>query len=645
VGIWDHDISGVYLAIAADPASPLHVLAGPGTGKTFAMMRRIARLIEEGVDPRKILAVTFTRTAARDLTEQLLDLGVPGSKRVRASTLHSLCFSILAQQAAFKITSRTARPVLSYEQRVLVSDLADQFGGRRAVDKLLKAYDAAWARLQTDVPGGPAEQIDAAFHAAMIDWLRYHRSMLIGELVPLTLGFLQQNPAVSVLPPFKHVLVDEYQDLNKADQTLIDLLASRGTLTVIGDDSQSIYSFRHANPEGIRSFPDEHPGTARYAIEKCRRCPPNIVEISNLLIANDTRRGKRDPLKADNTRPPATVYIVQHQTLDDEVAACADFVAHYLDKHPGLVPGQVLVLATRRFIGNRIRNALIDRKLNALSYFAEDALQAPSAAEGFCLLTLLVDPTDRTALRAWIGMGDRSSFTAGYGRLRQVAQERQMEVSEAIDTVAKGHLKVAHTQGVVQRWQELQERLVDLSGLQGLDLARALWSPDDEDCGDIRLMAENIAIELPEAGQLLETLRQEITQPHLPDSKGDIIRVMSLHKSKGLTSTLVLVAGCVAGALPTIDAREAQAVQDLQLEEQRRLFYVAITRAADTLVISSCISLLTSDALRNGIAVVRQHRKGGESWARVAASPFIAELGAAAPTAVSTATWRAQAGF
>jgi superfamily I DNA/RNA helicase len=294
------------------------VLAGPGTGKTFAMMRRIARLIEEGTPPQEILAVTFTRTAAKDLTEQLLDLGLPGSDKVRACTLHSLCFSILAQQAAFQITGRKPRPVLSFEEEALILDLADQFGGRRAVRKLIDAYEAAWARLQTDEPGGPTDKIDCEFHAALLDWLQYHRSMLIGELVPLTLAFLQQNPAASVIRPFPQVLADEYQDLNKADQQLVDLLASHGGFTVVGDDSQSIYGFRHANPEGIRSFHETHNDTARYTIDLCRRCPPNIVQISNALISHDARRVRPVPLCPDDTRPEADLYIVQHDTIDTD---------------------------------------------------------------------------------------------------------------------------------------------------------------------------------------------------------------------------------------------------------------------------------------------------------------------------------------
>ena len=638
---WNQGLTGKHRDIAAEKRSPIHVLAGPGTGKTFAMMRRIARLIEEGSAPEKILAVTFTRTAARDLDEQLLNLGITGCETVKVCTLHAFCFSILSKQAVFEVTGRTPRPVLSYEEKALIDDLSAQFKGRRKVGESLQAYEAAWARLQTETPGGPSTEIDIAFHTALVDWLRYHRSMLIGELVPLTLNFLQQNPQIEAFPAFDHVLVDEYQDLNKADQTLVKLLSRTGSLTVIGDDNQSIYMFRYANPEGIRLFPNENTGTVTYCIDICRRCPPNIVEISNALISNDTRRSQSIPLSPDNAKLPAAIYIVQHQDVQTEVTSCADFVVFYLNQHAGLPPGQVLVLATRRFIGNRIRDALIHRRLNSLSYFSEDALQGSEAAEGFCLLTLLVEPHDRTAIRAWISMGQQAGYAAGYRRLRMVAQEKQLELSQALDSLVNGKITLPYTDGIRNRWIQLKARLEQLSGLNGLELVRALWPPDTE-ASDLRLLAENIAVEITAPDAILKALRDEITQPRLPNSQSDIVRVMSLHKSKGLTASLVIVAGCVAGALPSIDPTATQVDQDLQFEEQRRLFYVAITRPTDTLVLSSSATMLANEALQNGIKIVQYRNRG---IVTTAASPFMAELGSNAPTAISTRTWRSQVGF
>lgn len=642
---WHDNLTGVHRQIAEDPTSPLHVLAGPGTGKTFAMMRRIARLLESGVLPQSILAVTFTRTAARDLREQLHRLGVPEAESVAASTLHSLCFKILSQADVFQQTHRVPRPLHEFEVRYLELDLKDAFGGVRKVRRLIEAYEAAWARLQTDEPGGADAQIDLRFHAAIVAWLRTHRAMLIGELIPLTLNFARNNPESDLMPSFRHVLVDEYQDLNRAEQDLIDHLARNGTITVIGDDCQSIYRFRHANPEGIRTFTERWPETRSLTIDECRRCPPNVVDMSNALIAHEPGRTRDVPLLPDRSRPNAHVVIVQHRSLDEEVEAVADYVKHYLDHHQGMPAGQVLVLAPRRFIGNRIRDAIIQRRLNSLSYFQEDPLDSRSAAAGFALLSLLVDITDRPALRAWLGMASPSGLVGGYRRLMQAAEERQLPPHSTLESMANGRFAVSHTGPLLERWRELQRRIAEVTDLRGLELVRALWSEADEDCRDIRLLAETIALEAAEPAELLELLRQEITQPQLPGADGDIVRVMSLHKSKGLTAALVVVAGCMAGALPSVDSDAAPEEQEAQLREQRRLFYVAITRATDTLVLSSAIRLPAGDAMRAQVRVLRQRWENGQQVAQTAMSPFIEELGRSAPLPIATGRWRAEEGF
>jgi superfamily I DNA/RNA helicase len=635
----------VHYEIAATSATPIHVLAGPGTGKTFAMMRRVARLLEEQVSPADLLAVSFTRTAARDLNEQLNRLSVPGATMVHAGTLHSLCFSFLARSSVFDITHRVPRPLLGYEEEFLIIDLAAEYGGKRNVRRLISAYEAAWARLQTDDPGGPASDIDVAFHGNVLDWLRYHKSILIGELVPLTLRFIRQNPAFAEMPTYAHVLVDEYQDLNRAEQQLIDALAGDQSYLVIGDDCQSIYSFRHANPEGIREFPQTHANTLPLTITECKRCPRNIVAMSNALISHESRRTRRVPLVADPSKPDAHVFIVQHDHIDAEVEACAAFVAHHIRSRKGFPAGQVLVLTPRRFLGNRIRDALIARGLNSLSYFAEDPLDNASSASGFCLLTLLVDPQDRAALRAWIGMGSSTGLTGGYRQVRLAAEELQQEPADVLRALEAGTQSLRRTSAVVRRWRDLQQRLADLQGKAGLELVRAIWPQDTDEADDIRLMAEAIAVRIEDPRKLLEELREDVTQPYLPDSQSDVVRVMSLHKSKGLTAGLVVVAGCMEGALPRVDADLPPAAQDAQYEEQRRLFYVAITRATDTLVISSATALPLADAYRSQVTIRRRRMIGGEPVAVTTASPFISELGAAAPPVIRGSDWRARVGF
>ena len=236
---WNSGLTGPHLNIAAYPGTPLRVMAGPGTGKTFAMMRRIARLLQSGVSPKSILAVTFTRTAARDLVEQLNALGSTGAKDVVSSTLHSISFSILSKNSVFQSTNRVARPLMQFEQDCLVSDLGIQHGGRTEVKRFLAAFETVWATLQHQQPAWPNNLDEQNFNRDLMDWLNVHEAMLIGELVPLALDFIRRNPASPDATAFDHVLVDEFQDLNRADQVLIENLARKGipcSLTVIDCD-------------------------------------------------------------------------------------------------------------------------------------------------------------------------------------------------------------------------------------------------------------------------------------------------------------------------------------------------------------------------------------------------------------------------
>jgi superfamily I DNA/RNA helicase len=401
---WNADLHGTHLNIAAYAGTPLRVVAGPGTGKTFALMRRVARVLEQGAAPDSILAVTFTRTAANDLVEKLAELGVAGVDEVNAKTLHSLCFGLLSRTAVFQVLGRVARPLMDHERNTLLCDLQRQFGGKRAVDRLIEAFESYWARLQHHEPGFPPDPLEQAFIHALRAWLVFHRSMLVGEVVPLALDFVRQNPAHPDIPHFDHVLVDEYQDLNRAEQVLIDVLTGTGAITVVGDEDQSIYGFKNAHPEGIVQYPQTHANTHDELLNQCRRCPQTIVSLANSLINHNERLAPKELMPYPGNGN-GDVHIVQHETVAAEIETLAAYIEWYLATHPALAAGEVLVLANRRMIGNGIRDELNTRAQqnnhawSAQSFYFEDALSNDAAAEAFALLALLVDPEDRPALR------------------------------------------------------------------------------------------------------------------------------------------------------------------------------------------------------------------------------------------------------
>jgi DNA helicase II / ATP-dependent DNA helicase PcrA len=643
---WNTGLQGPHLNIAAYPGTPLRVVAGPGTGKTFALMRRVARLLEQGAQANRILAVTFTRTAANDLVEKLAALGVPGADLVAAKTLHSLSFGLLSRNAVFQALGRTARPLMDYELNTLICDLQDQFGGKRAVGKLIEGFEAYWARLQHQQPGFPNNPVEQAFSHALTNWLVFHRSMLVGEVVPLALDFITQNPAHPDIPRFDHVLVDEYQDLNRADQALIDALAGNGAVTVIGDEDQSIYGFRNAHPEGIVEYPQTHANAYDELLNECRRCPHQVVQIANALINHNQRLAP----KALNPCPQnggGVVYIVQHDSVADEIETLAAYIEWYLNANAGVPAGEVLVLANRRMIGNGIRDALNtraqqnNRQWSAQSFYFEDALSTSVAAEGFSLLTLLLNPDDLPALRYWLSENRPDCRRLPYARLRQYCEQNGISPRVALDAIIAGNLKLPYTAALVARYQQLQQRLAALMPLGIPELVDALFPGGNADVSAVRQAALLIAPNVHTQRELLDELRTDITQPELPGTQGQAVRIMSLHKSKGLTARLVVIAGCVAGILPSIDYTAPIQEQTRQRQEQRRLFYVGLTRSTETLVISSAVRIPSGVAMQMGVPVLA----GGYGVAILQASPFLAELGPHAPNSTHGNAWRAGLGF
>jgi DNA helicase II / ATP-dependent DNA helicase PcrA len=148
----------------------------------------------------------------------------------------------------------------------LLYDLSNDFGNKRARRKRIRAYEAAWARLQHEEPGHAVDAEDQAFEGDLVAWLRFHQGMLIGEIIPYVYRYLRDNAAAPEREIYSHVLVDEYQDLNRAEQAVVDLLSSNATVCIVGDDDQSIYSFKFAHPAGIREFQITHAGTDDHEI-------------------------------------------------------------------------------------------------------------------------------------------------------------------------------------------------------------------------------------------------------------------------------------------------------------------------------------------------------------------------------------------
>lgn len=642
---WDDGLTGTARSIAATDESPLRVMAGPGTGKSFAMKCRVARLLETGQEPSRILAVTFTRNAAASLVKDLHTLGIGNCESVQVGTLHALCFRLLSRQDVFDYLGRVPRPVvtfaksgiLQFEGGVLLDDLgsAGAFGPKRDRTRRIRAFEAAWARLQSEASGWPQDSIDRQFQVALVSWLRFHRAMLVGELVPETLRFLRSNPEADARSAFDHVIVDEYQDLNKAEQDLIDLVAGLGKMAIVGDVDQSVYRFRHANPEGIETFQQHHPTTHDETLDECRRCPTRVVSIADHLIRHNhpgTAVPRLQP-KAGNRN--GEVHIVQWAGIAEEAEGLAAFV-RTLVGNGRYSPEDFLILTPRRLLGYGIRDRIADSGVPVHSFYHEEALEGGDAQRAFALFSLLVDIDDRVALRWWLGEGSPSSRTNAYQRLRQHCEAAGGSPREVLEALEQGSLTLPGVGWLVAKYSELRVVLAGLADLPLSDLVDTLLPKDNEECSVLREVALLAVPQLQDVGELFGCIKAHVTQPEMPE-EGQFVRVMSLHKSKGLTSKIAIVAGCTHGLIPFQDREEPQVEQDAVLQEQRRLFYVVITRCTEVLVLSSAKRMERQLAWK----IRAQLQPGASSVGATIASQFIDELGPTAPSPRRGSEWTA----
>ena len=627
--------------IVATEEKRLRVMAGPGTGKSTALMWRVKRLLEQDQDPTRILAVTFTRTAAASLVKDLVELGVVGCKKVNAGTLHSYCFSLLNKTNVFEYLNRIPRPILTFsksgslqfEGGMMLSDLTitQEFGDKRSCTERVHGFESDWARLQSDQPGWPTDPTDKLFKDRLSAWLNFHRAILLDELVIETLHFLRSNPASDVIGAFDHVIVDEYQDLNRAEQEVIDLLSKRGSLAIVGDRDQSIYSFRYANPEGIDDFKNRHPMTHDESLTECKRCPIRVVEIADQLIRNDYPSSISSRLQASPSNENGKIHIIQWKNSSEEVKGVAKYVI-YLVNDEGYAPEDILIITPRSKMAHKIQD-IIKKKIPIHSFYYKQALEKPLAQRAFALLTLLNDKEDRVALRWWLGKDSQSGRRCAYQKLREYCEKENRSPRDVLETISQKKLNLPDTDSLLEPFKELNEIIARISMMNMHDLIDDLLPNDNDDYNELREIAERALKSAKNIQELYYHIKNNFIRPEVPSGH---IRIMSPQSAKGQTSKVVILTGCNEGLLPFIDPKKPSGHPANNIAEQRRIFYVAITRCTEVLMLSSFIRIDASYARDINIQSVPD----GKFYRKTIASRFLSELGPTAPHTRTGSEWQ-----
>jgi DNA helicase II / ATP-dependent DNA helicase PcrA len=565
------------LAAATSIDGPLCILAGAGTGKTRAITHRIAYAVLSGRwKPQRVLAVTFTTRAAGEMRTRLRALGVAG---VQARTFHS---AALRQARYFwpQVYRSELPPIVESKLRYVAEAAARcrvpaDLAGRRDL-----ASEIEWAKVSNvrpdDYPavatqaGRQLAGYDAATIArvfASYEEVRRDRGHLdLEDVLLCAVALLADSPKVAeaVRAQYRHFVVDEYQDVSPVQQTLLDLwLGDRSDVCVVGDANQTIYSFAGASPTYLLEFTRRHPGASVVRLERDYRSTPQVVRVANGVLADarGTASTHRLTLRAQRPDGPEPVFT----EYSDEVAE-AEGIARAVERlaRQGTPLREMAVLFRVNAQSAAFEQALAERGIRYVVRGAERFFDRPEVREALVLLRGAARAANSTA--AAVPAGDAapgadsatdptdSTDATGPG----AAPALLAEVQAVLGAVGWTPEPPSGSGAIRERW----ESLAALASLAG-DLSRE-W-PDSDLAAFLDLLDERVAAQ------------------HAPAADG--VTLATLHAAKGLEWDAVFLAGIHEGTVPITYAETVD-----QVEEERRLLYVGITRARIHLSISWALS-------------------------------------------------------
>jgi len=605
------ELNPAQLEAVLRPPGPMVVVAGAGSGKTRVITYRLARLVATGADPRRIVAVTFTNKAAGELRERvdklLWERMKIGSRGLWVGTFHAISARILRQWGE---AVGLRKDFVIYDdddqKRLLGRVLTDLKVPERMfpVRQVLSAIDRAKNNGTTADSFNSDDYFDDVIGKAYKlyeERLAAANATDFGGLLMKTLQLVaSQTPAAQeIAQRFDHVLVDEFQDTNSVQYRLVQLLSRQtGSITVVGDEDQSIYRWRGADIRNILDFERDHPGAFVVKLEQNYRSTGNILRAANAIIEkNSERRPKRLFTESGDGDP---LIVFEGETERDE----AEFVASRIEE------ALSTTLAPRDFA--------VFYRTNAQSRVLEDALRArdlPYAVVGgtrffdraeiknlISYLRAIANPDDGLALQRIINVPARGIGSTTTDRIGDLIYERKISAWQTLELVSTDEqLLGAGPRKKVGAFVELMRKLrVEGAGLGPASLAEKVLEESgyrDALAGEATLEAEGRIENLLELVAQMREYEREAEEPTLHgflervalasdvdgyDPEKGAVSLMTVHTAKGLEFPVVFLTGLEERIFP--HARSVD--DDSAVEEERRLCYVAVTRARTLLHLS-----------------------------------------------------------
>jgi len=611
--------------------APLLVVAGAGSGKTRVLTRRIAYLLgERGVAPYEVLAITFTNKAAAEMKERVADLVGERAKSMWVSTFHSACVRILRYEAT-KLGFTTSFAIYdSSDSASLIKRIMKELGldGTEIKPGAIQArISNAKNELQGPMQFQPADfdfgdKIAAQVYPIYQRRLTASNAMDFDDLIMKTVEVLQQHPEVRARyrSRFKHILVDEYQDTNHAQYMLIRELVGTplegvpmAELCVVGDADQSIYAFRGANIRNILQFEADYPNAQTIMLEQNYRSTQNILTAANSVIANNKGRKEKNLWSESGAGHHITGFVAE---TDHEEAEFITSEIRRLRDEGVSNPGDTAIFyrtnaQSRSIEATLARSGIPYKVVGGLRFF-----ERAEVKDALGYLKALVNPADEVSLRRIVntpkrGIGDRAidivdDFAKKHGiSLWEAMNQVESELPARSLTAIRDFLQLMYTLRTLveakTKPSDIAKAVLEQSGLES-ELKKST-DPQDESRLEnlyelVNVVREYEESELEDTDEVslagfLEGVSLVADSDQIPDGedRGGVVTLMTLHTAKGLEFPTVFLTGMEEQIFPHFRALEKEQQQEFtELEEERRLAYVGLTRARERLYLSRAMS-------------------------------------------------------
>ncbi|MEQ1830895.1 MAG: UvrD-helicase domain-containing protein, partial [Pirellula sp.] len=605
------NLNPAQLAAVTHVDGPLLTLAGPGSGKTRVVTHRIAYLLEQGISPYSILALTFTNKAAQEMKKRVAQLSQDAP--VWMGTFHGYC----------------ARFLRRYGRMVGISEnfsIFDMDDSKKALQQAIELAEVSMTHLNfnnivkgiSDLknrvitpemmegePRSSADKILSKIYPAYQKFLLQNNAVDFDDLLMHTANILRSSPDLRSELDSKHryILVDEYQDTNLSQYLIVrSLSVMYPNLNVTGDPDQSIYGWRGADISNILNFERDYPNVVTIRLEQNYRSTPQVLSIADALIACNSRRKAKRLVPTREGGVP--VRLATYATAREEADNIADQIA--LAVLEGAKPKEFAILYRTNAHSRLLEAALLRRKLNYQLIGGFRFYHREEIKDLLAYLRLVHNPTDDISFARVVNVPTRGLGDKSLGKVTELARSRDIPMLVALRAAIEHKLLSNKASNGARQFLALYDQLVHLSAgpLAGLIQhlvretdyvaylsAKKTETPDESIQGNINeLIADAAEVDRQDTdGNALERFLEQVTLLSDADGISDAdskVTLMTLHSAKGLEFEHVFIIAVEQEILPHIRSMYDPA----QMEEERRLFFVGITRAKDRLQLSTARS-------------------------------------------------------